>query len=194
MEREGKPSEKFSARFDPISLIETGRNIAQRNEKSMITSATAKDLPDILNIYEHARTFMAQSGNPAQWADGYPQKELLLRDIERKQLYLCRDARIIYGVFAFIIGEDRTYSYIENGSWFSDAPYGTIHRIAGNGTKKDVFAEALSYCESKISHLRIDTHRDNRIMQYLIEKHGFRKCGTIYVADGSPRIAYEKIL
>lgn len=159
----------------------------------MITSATVKDLPEILNIYKHARTFMVQSGNPAQWADGYPQRELLLRDIERKQLYLCRDARIIYGVFAFVIGDDPTYARIEDGAWLSNTPYGTIHRIAGNGTKKGVLTEALSYCENVIPHLRIDTHRDNRIMQHLIEKHGFHKCGTIYVADGSPRIAYEKI-
>lgn len=159
----------------------------------MITSATVKDLTDILNIYEHARTFMAENGNPAQWADGYPQKELLLRDIGRKQLYLCRDARGIYGVFAFVIGEDPTYACIENGAWLSDAPYGTIHRIAANGREKGVFAEAVSYCEKRIPHLRIDTHHDNRIMQHLISNHGFQKCGTIYVADGSPRIAYEKI-
>lgn len=159
----------------------------------MITSATIADLPDILSIYEHARTFMAESGNPAQWADGYPQRELLLQDIERRQLYLCRDTRTVYGVFAFIIGEDETYARIENGSWLSDTPYGTIHRIAGNGRERGVFAEVLSWCEKKIPHLRIDTHRDNRVMQHLIVKHGFRKCGTIYVSDGSPRIAYEKI-
>ena len=159
----------------------------------MIISAAEKNLPEILNIYEYAGTFMAKNGNPAQWKGGYPQKEILIRDIKEKQLYVCRDVHTIYGVFAFIIGEDPTYARIENGAWLSGAPYGTIHRIAGNGVKKGVFAEALSFCESKISHLRIDTHRDNRIMRHLIEKHGFQKCGIIHVADGSPRIAYEKI-
>lgn len=159
----------------------------------MIIPAAEKDLPDILNIYEYARAFMKRSGNPNQWADGSPRKEILLNDIEKKQLYLCQKAGLAYGVFAFIIGEDATYNHIENGSWLSDAPYGTIHRIAGNGTKKGIFAEAASYCESKIPHLRIDTHQDNHIMQHLITKHGFQKCGIIYVSDGSPRIAYEKI-
>ena len=28
-------------------------------------------------------------------------------------------------------------------------------------------------------------------MQKQIEKSGFKKCGTIYVEDGSPRIAYH---
>ncbi len=159
----------------------------------MITSATVTDLPEILNIYKHARTFMAQNGNNTQWADGYPHRELLLKDIQKRQLYLCCDAHAVYGVFAFIIGEDTTYAHIEDGSWLADAPYGTIHRIAANGVKKGVFAEVLAYCERKIPHLRIDTHRNNHIMQHLIEKHGFRRCGTIYISDGSPRIAYEKI-
>ena len=159
----------------------------------MITPAEKHDLPDILNIYQYAISFMIKSGNPSQWADGYPQEELLLWDIENGQLYLCRNSHAIYGVFAFIIGEDETYRRIENGSWLSDAPYGTIHRIAGNGMKKGILAEAVSYCESKIPHLRIDTHHDNLIMQHLVIKLGFRKCGTIYVSDGSPRIAFEKI-
>lgn len=159
----------------------------------MITPATAADLPDILNIYEYARNFMIKSGNPAQWAKSYPDEKLLLEDIAKKQLYLCRDARLVYGVFVFIIGEDPTYRLIENGSWLSDSPYGTIHRIAGNGTKKGVLTEALSFCEHQISHLRADTHRDNLIMQHILPIAGFQKCGTIYLADGSPRIAYERL-
>ena len=159
----------------------------------MITPAKEHDLPDILTIYQYARDFMTKSGNPHQWADGHPREELLLRDIENGHLYLCRDSRAIYGVFAFIIGEDNTYRRIDDGAWLSDAPYGTIHRIAGNGTKKGILAEAVTYCESKIPHLRIDTHQDNHIMQHLITKHGFQKCGIIYVSDGSPRIAFEKI-
>ena len=50
----------------------------------------------------------------------------------------------------------------------------------------------LSFCETKISNIRVDTHNDNKIMQYLLEKHGYQKCGIIYVKDGSPRIAYQK--
>lgn len=159
----------------------------------MITPAAIQDLPAILNIYECARDFMIRSGNPHQWANGYPQTELLLQDIERGDLYLCRSDRNIYGVFAFIIGEDTTYLKIEDGAWRSDTPYGTIHRIAGDGSKKGIFAEAVSFCENKIPHLRIDTHNDNHVMQHLVLKYGFQKCGTIYVSDHSPRIAYEKI-
>ena len=40
---------------------------------------------------------------------------------------------------------------------------------------------------------RADTHADNKIMQHLLEKNGFTRCGVIHVADGSPRFAYQKL-
>ena len=30
-------------------------------------------------------------------------------------------------------------------------------------------------------------------MQHLLEKNGFTRCGIIHVADGTPRIAYQKL-
>lgn len=159
----------------------------------MIETATMQDLPALLEIYAYARTFMAKSGNPHQWADGTPGEETLRNDIKKGQLFLCKDGDLTYGAFAFIIGTDPTYLQIEDGAWRSDTPYGTIHRIAGNGTKHGLLAEAVSFCEKRIPHLRIDTHRDNLVMRRLLPGLGFRECGIIYVADGSPRIAYEKV-
>ena len=42
-------------------------------------------------------------------------------------------------------------------------------------------------------NLRADTHRDNRIMQHILQKHGFRYCGIIYLLNGDERLAYQKI-
>ena len=98
----------------------------------------------------------------------------------------------IHAVFAFIIGKDPTYDRIEQGRWLSKTVYGTIHRVAGDGQIKGVFDLVMAFCNKRIRHLRIDTHQDNKVMQHLILKNGFQKCGIIYVADGSPRIAYEK--
>ena len=95
-------------------------------------------------------------------------------------------------MFYFAVEADPTYQVIENGAWSSDKPYGVIHRIASNGAG-GIFAAALGFADSQISHLRIDTHHDNKPMQHVVEKHGFQKRGIIYVADGSPRIAYEKV-
>ena len=55
-----------------------------------------------------------------------------------------------------------------------------------------IFSTIIDYAASRYSHLRIDTHRDNRIMQHLIEKHGFTYCGIIWLDDGTERLAYER--
>lgn len=157
-----------------------------------IAIAEEKDLEEILKIYSYARKFMKNTGNPNQWKDGNPALKVLMNDIAKQQLYTVKDGNRIHGVFAFVIGEDPTYATISRGAWLSDTVYGTIHRVAGDGKIKGLFTLILDFCSRKISHLRIDTHEDNKIMQHLIEKNGFVKCGIIHVADGSPRIAYEK--
>ena len=92
--------------------------------------------------------------------------------------------------FYFYIGEDPTYGVIEDGQWRSDTPYGTIHRIAVDGSG-GVLATAVAFGKTKINHLRIDTHHDNKIMQRAVAKYGFRRAGIIHLANGSPRIAYD---
>lgn len=154
-----------------------------------IRPAVQADLNQIEKIYAHARRFMAENGNPTQWGNDYPRRELLEADIKTGNLYVAEDHNQIYGVFLFVMGEDPAYSYIKNGAWCSDLPYGTIHRIAS--CRSGLFRQALEFCRCRCSHIRIDTHADNKPMQHLAEKHGFRRCGIIYVEDGTPRIAYE---
>jgi len=157
-----------------------------------IRTATPDDMEAILGVYAFAREYMRRTGNPDQWGTSYPSAELLSDDISKGNLYVGEGSNgLIHFVFAFILGEDPTYSYIENGSWLTDEPYGTIHRIAGDGTVKGVVAMALEYCKKTISNIRIDTHEKNETMQHVVEKLGFEKCGIIYIDDGTPRIAYQ---
>ena len=158
----------------------------------MIRLAKTNDIKEISEIYAYARKFMAEHGNPTQWGNTSPRLEILENDIDRQQLYVIEDETHIQGVFALIIGEDPTYRKIEQGSWKDDSLYGTIHRIASAPKESGIVGQALEFASGKIRHLRIDTHEDNKVMQHLIEKHGFKRCGIIYVADGTPRIAFEK--
>ena len=82
---------------------------------------------------------------------------------------------------------------IDHGNWSSDKPYGVIHRIAAKKKEKGVFKECLDFALSHISHIRIDTHTDNKVMQHVLDKNGFRHCGTVYMDNGEPRMAYELI-
>lgn len=154
-----------------------------------VRRAKPADLERILELYSIARQFMVDNGNPTQWKDGYPQRDMLEEDIRLERLYVVENDRIC-GVFMFTIGDDPTYAQIE-GRWNSSTPYGVIHRIAGVGG--GIFETTMEYCTGRIHHLRIDTHADNKPMQHLVEKAGFSRCGIIYVSDGTPRIAYDRV-
>lgn len=147
-------------------------------------------LPRILEIYAYAREFMAQTGNPNQWGKTNPPQSVLEADIEAGKLYGVWEGEQLHGVFFFSLGEDPTYRKIFDGAWESDAPYGTIHRVASDGSG-GVFSACLAFCRSICPHIRIDTHRDNRVMQHVLEKRGFLRRGIIYLESGDPRIAYE---
>lgn len=156
-----------------------------------IRKAEPDDLNEIMVIYKIAQDFMIESGNPNQWGHFYPTEELIKKDIDKKMSYLICDDDGPHGVFALFDGLEPTYQYIENGEWLNDNPYVTLHRIASDGKVHGIFRCAINYCKSISDNIRIDTHKRNEIMQKQIEKNGFEKCGTIYVADGSPRIAYQ---
>lgn len=157
----------------------------------MIRAAVPADLPAVLDVYRQARAFMAANGNPTQWGTTYPEPELVEEDIRLGRLFVDTEQGRICGAFMFALGEDPTYSYIENGAWLDHSPYATIHRVAGDGTVPGLLKRCVAFCRSQHHHLRIDTHPDNHIMQKLIAREGFTLCGTIYVEDGSPRLAYE---
>ncbi len=156
-----------------------------------VRNGTDQDYDQIMTIYRYAQDYMIQSGNPDQWGHFYPDPELIKSDIQEGICKVIFDEECIHGVFAIFEGEDPTYQYIEDGEWLNDEPYVTIHRIAGDGQVHGLFRCAADYCKGIISNVRIDTHENNLVMQRRIVKNGFKKCGTIYVADGSPRIAYH---
>ena len=158
----------------------------------MIRLAETKDLDAIIQVYTAARAYMAASGNPHQWGDtGYPHRELLEEDIEKRRLYVIEENGAVHAVFAFMFGDDPTYGCIEDGQWPNQKPYGTIHRIASDGQIKGMFTKAFDFCRSRIDEIRIDTHHDNKTMQHVVTKHGFKRCGIIYLENGAPRIAYQ---
>ena len=156
-----------------------------------IRKAKIDDLPRVLEIYAHARDFMARTGNPDQWGNHYPPLEMLEADILAGNLYVVEDGQV-HGVFAYFRLPDPTYAYIEDGEWLDNSPYGTIHRVAADGSG-GVFTAVLAFVAAQNPHVRIDTHHDNKVMQHVLEKNGFHRCGIIYLENGDPRIAYEKV-
>ena len=159
----------------------------------MIRLAKTTDLPKLLEIYDYAKKFMAAAGNPTQWNGAYPDMATLENDIQNDWLFVIENEGATCGVFALIYGVEACYNDLHGGSWGSDTPYATVHRIAGDGTKSGLFAECVDFALERFDHLRVDTHPDNIPMQKAIAKAGFVKRGTVYVEDGSPRYAYDYI-
>lgn len=159
-----------------------------------IRLTTYADIDALLAIFAHARAQMAADGNPNQWGDGYPSREQLMSDIQRGVSYVIEHEGVPCATFVFIIGDDPTYQYIEDGQWLDDTlPYGTIHRIASNGQQRGIFRTVLNWCSAQCSNIRIDTHQANARMIHLIEQAQFTRCGIIYTRDNSPRIAYQRV-
>lgn len=172
---------------------------AEQDGKANLDTATENillakeaDLPRIMEIYDIAKAYMRANGNPNQWNGAYPDPETLRIDIEKQRLYVYKKDGCIHGVFMLLLEEEPTYAYIEDGSWREERPYGTIHRLAGDGEVRGLFAKCVAFCEKKVPYLRADTHFDNHTMQHLLEKNGFERRGIIYLKNGDPRIAYQK--
>lgn len=160
-----------------------------------IRTSTISDIPALLQMAAASRQIMRENGNMNQWINGYPSEEVFLRDIENGNSYLICDDEIPVGTFAFVPSPEPTYANIYEGAWSDEAsPYYVVHRIAGFPDKKGIFDAMADFCFSHTNNLRIDTHRDNLIMQHLLKKHKFAYCGIIYLENGDERLAYQKII
>ena len=121
------------------------------------------DIAILMDIFEQAKHIMRKDGNMLQWRGNYPSREIVIADIEQGNSYVCTDdTEEIIGTFAFIRGNDPTYTHIYEGKWVEDTlPYGVIHRLASTEHSKGVANACLQWCYEQIPNLRADTHRDN---------------------------------
>jgi RimJ/RimL family protein N-acetyltransferase len=158
-----------------------------------IRKSNQSDLEDILILYQQAREFMKDHGNPNQWGNHYPEASVIEEDIAKGRGYVCMDEGQAVGTFMFAVGADETYANIYQGEWLSDEPYAVIHRITASAEKRGVATFCLNWCFNQYQNLRIDTHRDNIPMQNLLKKNGFIPCGIIYLKNGDERIAFQKV-
>ena len=149
-------------------------------------------MQELLRVYETARQIMRESGNPNQWGTTHPAPELLQKDILQGTGYAVTCGNQICAAFALIPGDDPTYRVIE-GQWLNDRPYAAIHRVGSDGTQRGILEAITAYASKMYADLRIDTHEENLLMQHVLEKNGYRYCGTIYLENGDPRRAYHRI-
>lgn len=165
----------------------------------MIRSAEKTDIYQLMPIFEAAQAELKSQGIN-QWQNGYPNREIIAQDIDNKECYVSAKNGEILASAVISFREEPTYTVIRDGRWLTDGErYAVIHRIVSSpGAKRSGEAEALlKYAEElckkeKAASIRIDTHKDNLIMQHWLKKHQFIYCGVIQLTDGDLRIAFEK--
>lgn len=156
-----------------------------------VRPALPADLPALMPLFDAARAFMRAAGNMVQWVGGYPSAELMADEITAGHCFaITTESGRVCATFCLIAGDDPTYAHIE-GAWLHPGPYCTIHRLASDGSARGVFAATMAYARSLGLVVRADTHESNANMQRLLLEAGFEYCGIIYVADGTPRLAYS---
>lgn len=163
--------------------------------KRTIRKSTPEDIPSLMQLADEARGIMRNNGNMNQWINGYPTEEVFRNDIMNGNSYIMEDEGEPVGTFAFIPSPEPTYAKIYEGQWTdTDSPYYVIHRIASKAKAHGIMSDLLEYCFRQTNNIRIDTHRDNLIMQHSLLKNGFRYCGIIYLESGDERLAYQKTI
>ena len=131
----------------------------------IIRPATPADVTDIMAVMDAARQTMHRSGNPNQWNDGYPSEEVIAADMERGGGFVVVEQDRVVAYFAFLASPEPTYGVIYEGQWLDDeSPYHVVHRIASFPDVHHVFHDIMAFAFSNDRNIRIDTHRDNRIM------------------------------
>ena len=164
--------------------------------------AETSDLSHIMEIIGHAQQYLAEQ-NIDQWQDGYPPKEWVITDIKERECYVVENTNHqIMATTVFIDRKEPNYNKI-SGDWLTDldAKYGVIHRLAihQDYRRLGIAKFVLLAFENKLkkqqfNSMRIDTHKDNKGMQRLLENLDYAYCGVIYLENNDERLAFEKVL
>jgi RimJ/RimL family protein N-acetyltransferase len=159
----------------------------------IIRKTTPEDIPAVMQIYDEARAFMRENGNPTQWKDGTPPQKLIERDVREQKSYVCVENNKIIAVFYFNVEHEPAYDSID-GAWLNNNNSGVIHRIAKRrSAPKGVGAFCISWCFGQCGDIKIDTHENNAPMLKLLANLGFARCGIVTYPDGGIRTAFQKI-
>lgn len=175
----------------------------QKNENFQLMNynfrkATPSEIPAIWKILQQAIIRRKEDGS-TQWQDGYPNPDVVKKDVEAGQGFVLTDKNNIIGYTAILINDEPEYSKII-GEWLSNDDFVVFHRVAisekylGKGLSIKIieFIEKFAL-ENKIYSIKADTNFDNIAMLKIFEKSGYKYCGKVYFR-ASERKAFEKVL
>ena len=160
-----------------------------------IRLAFPNEVDAIMQVIEEAKKCLADAGS-TQWQNGYPNTDTIIDDIISGQAYVASEEGELLAYAAVTKSPEKAYEAIYDGNWEGkEAEYLVFHRIAvasdvqGKGVAQtflEGLIEGFDYLD-----FRSDTHAQNKVMQHIFEKLGFKQVGKVPV-DGE-RLAYQKV-
>ena len=160
--------------------------------------ALMTDQSRIWEILQQAILRRKEDGSK-QWQDGYPNPEVVQKDIAAGIGFVLTAGDTVVGYTAVLINDEPAYAGIE-GKWLTNEDFVVIHRVAisqdhlGKGLSGIILQFVEDYAVSnQVYSIKADTNFDNPAMMKIFEKRGYVYCGEVYFR-GSPRRAYEKVL
>ena len=167
----------------------------KRGDRMEIRLAFPNEVDAIMQVIEEAKKSLAEAGS-TQWQNGYPNADTIIEDIISGQAYVALDEGELLAYAAVTKSPEKAYEAIYDGNWEGkETEYLVFHRIAvasdvqGQGVAQtflEGLIEGFDYLD-----FRSDTHAQNKVMQHIFEKLGFKQVGKVPV-DGE-RLAYQKI-
>jgi len=134
-----------------------------------------------------------------QWQDGYPNPEVIKKDLEKGCAFVLVYGDSIIGYCSILINDEPEYSHIK-GEWLTDEDFIVYHRVAiaeeylGKGYAQEMLKHIEDFAlDNGIRSIKADTNHDNVGMLKIFDKLGYVYCGEV-TFRGSPRKAFEKVL
>lgn len=160
--------------------------------------ATLEDVQQIWEILEQAIVRRKNDGSN-QWQDGYPNPDVVKKDIEKGSGYVLTEGNSVIGYAAILINDEPAYEEIQ-GKWLTNDDFVVVHRLAisenqiGKGLAQKImqFIETVAV-QNTVFSIKVDTNFDNIPMLKIFEKLGYTYCGEVFFR-GSARKAFEKKL
>mgnify|MGYP002519379680 CR=1 FL=1 len=189
-----------SPRVKKSFVRDAKKNKIKRGVIMKIERSNIKDVDTIMQILLDARGRIGRLGID-QWQYGYPSRDIVIEDVNLHRSFVARDEEgCICATLTMLDDGEPTYDKIYEGEWIAEGkPYIAVHRIAVAGDKLrcGIASAVMQEVENRAKDIgyasvRIDTHAGNIPMRAMLEKNGYKCCGTIYLTDGQSRCAYEK--
>lgn len=172
----------------------------------MVRKAKITDAKAISEIFEDAKAKFALD-KTYQWKGMYPNVNNFYEDLDKEIVIVDEIDGVVCGCATIVLSIDQNYNQID-GKWLNDDKYLSVHRIA---TKKEYLCCGVAFrllkevekiaLSKDIKNIKIDTHKDNKSMQALLNKLEYKLCGEIILLkrddlklEERKRIAYQKEL